>query len=1216
MRAFAGTTGGLSGRVLDAATSAPIAGAKVTLVSPSQSATTTTDSAGRFTFVSLAPDTYTLSIEQTGYDALALSGINVQADAAQTLPLALKKTLRTIGHVTSRSSGDLVRPGTTADVYSVNAAQQDRTAALGGGGNLNSAYSAIASVPGAYVPPNQTGYNETVHIRGGDSGEVGYEFDGIPVNRGFDNYPSGSTSSLGQQELQVYTGATPANSEAQGLAGFINQVIKSGTYPGTQEASFALGGPTYYHSANVELGGANQQRTFSYYVGIGGFNQDHRYVDQFDGASTANEFGPVLFPCPTTAAVLATLPSCFTNGKPNVASQESPGYVLGPSVYGGANAEAIINDATRSTVINLHFGIPHKSGLKDDIQLLYDNDEIFSALSSSALDEGLANVRAFNQYTNGTSSPALTYSDSWQYNGALGTFLPSNYKALVVPYLFPSTPTSRAFDGNIPLDDRDVQLNQQGIFKIQYQKNFSSQAYLRLYGYTYYSDYIGTGPNSSANGGNQYTGYDYGDYELSAHTRGLSATFADQIDSRNLLELQGSLTTSNALRMYNTQMFGPGDEFAVLVNRNDLTSGTCYALAGGVTTPTTCDPGTTLAVNNPATFASLAGIGCSTHNFGCTPSTPASVSGLKCGTGPCGYYVVENGQYGEYNQVKPIFSGYSLTDQYKPFDKLTLNVGLRLDHYAYLGADTTGTPARAFWFNAYNKDTCYDATSGELIDKSTFATTPNPISTSCASAGYQALNLQNISGQRTDYDLLQPRLGMTYALDGNTVVRASYGKYNEQPSSAYEQYSALQQNLPDLLAPSFYKYGFSTPTHAVQPSISYNADLSLEHAFRGTDLSFKLTPFYRQTHDEIENFVLSQQSGLISGFNIGQQTSEGLELALDKGDFGRNGLAAQLSFAYTNSYVQYSTLSNGSSVVSPINADIVQYNVYTSYCASHPADVKCGGVTKGLANITPSNGAPAAACYVGAVASACGAAGAVANPYWNAPPQPLLDPNGKYLPYSTFPAGIGSGANSFEFPYVATLILNYKRDRFTITPSFQLEAGNRYGAPETTPGIDPAAGCGALAGSTVGDPRYPYGTAGGAPYEAQSCAGLLNAIPDPYTGKFDAIGAFREPAELLANLRLSYQATKNVEVVATFANIVNRCFGGQQTAFTYYNSPQVCSYGSLQNYLAPVGNAYNPKDNIQTFLRYPYEPSFGSYNDGGSSLIQPFSAYVSLRLKL
>ena len=108
---------------------------------------------------------------------------------------------------------------------------------LGGGGALNSAYSAIASVPGAYVPANQNGYLQAVHVRGGDASEVGYEFDGIPVNRAFDNYPSSSLSSLGQLELQVYTGATPANAEAQGLAGFINQVIKTGTFPGYATAN-------------------------------------------------------------------------------------------------------------------------------------------------------------------------------------------------------------------------------------------------------------------------------------------------------------------------------------------------------------------------------------------------------------------------------------------------------------------------------------------------------------------------------------------------------------------------------------------------------------------------------------------------------------------------------------------------------------------------------------------------------------------------------------------------------------------------------------------------------------------------------------------------------------------------------------------------------------------------------------------------------------------
>ncbi len=71
------------------------------------------------------------------------------------------------------------------------------------------------------------------------STEVGYEFDGIPINRGFDNYVGGGESSLGQLELQVYTGATPANAEAQGLAGFINQVIKTGTYPGYGSASLS-----------------------------------------------------------------------------------------------------------------------------------------------------------------------------------------------------------------------------------------------------------------------------------------------------------------------------------------------------------------------------------------------------------------------------------------------------------------------------------------------------------------------------------------------------------------------------------------------------------------------------------------------------------------------------------------------------------------------------------------------------------------------------------------------------------------------------------------------------------------------------------------------------------------------------------------------------------------------------------------------------------------
>ena len=265
--AIAGTTGGLNGTVTAADTKAPIAGAKVTVVSPSQAATTVTDASGHFAFVSLAPDEYTISIEKAGFDSGSFPGVAVFADAQQTLSLSLRKALTTIANVTSRSASNLVRSGTTADLYSVNSAQQERVAGLGGGGNLNSAYSAISTVPGAYVPANQSGYNQAVHVRGGDSYEVGYEFDGIPVNRAFDNYPSGSLSSLGQLELQVYTGATPSNAEAQGLAGFINQVIKTGTFPGYANINPTIGTPTFYHSLNVEAGGATPDRLFSYYVG-------------------------------------------------------------------------------------------------------------------------------------------------------------------------------------------------------------------------------------------------------------------------------------------------------------------------------------------------------------------------------------------------------------------------------------------------------------------------------------------------------------------------------------------------------------------------------------------------------------------------------------------------------------------------------------------------------------------------------------------------------------------------------------------------------------------------------------------------------------------------------------------------------------------------------------------------------------------------------------
>ncbi|HLI97454.1 MAG TPA: carboxypeptidase regulatory-like domain-containing protein, partial [Candidatus Baltobacteraceae bacterium] len=381
---LAGTTGSLNGVVTEATTGKPISDANITVTSPSQTATTRTDASGRYVFLSLAPDTYVLSLNKSGYESVALSGVSIFADQSQTVNAQLHPSLKTIASVTSRSSISPVKPGTTTDVYSVNPAVTRATAPVGGGADLDNAYSAIASMPGAYVPPDQSGVNQTVYIRGGNYDQIGYEYDGVPVNRSFDNYPSHTASTLGQQELQIYTGGGTADSNATGLSGFINQVVKTGTYPGFGSVTGRVGTPAFDHELQVEVGGANPDRTFSYYLGMSGYNSQYRYLTQDNGASVNSEF-PQFWPSYVTTNLPfwpAVYPTCNNNSannfyvNPILGSSSTVALWNTPGCYDflNSNIDLPVGIDGRETVANVHFGIPHKhdSG-RDDVQILYTN---------------------------------------------------------------------------------------------------------------------------------------------------------------------------------------------------------------------------------------------------------------------------------------------------------------------------------------------------------------------------------------------------------------------------------------------------------------------------------------------------------------------------------------------------------------------------------------------------------------------------------------------------------------------------------------------------------------------------------------------------------------------------------------------------------------------------------------------------------------------------
>ncbi|HEY5426861.1 MAG TPA: carboxypeptidase regulatory-like domain-containing protein, partial [Candidatus Tumulicola sp.] len=574
--ARASTTGVIRGRVVDAATNAPIAGATVIALSPSQRAATTTDGSGVFSFLALNPDTYTLQVEKAGYAAASQPGATVFADQTSTYVITLASALKTIGRVTSRGAASLVRPGTTSDVYSVNASGQKAAESVAGSGSLNQAYGAIASVPGVAVPSGQQGWYQSVYIRGGDYDQVAYEFDGVPVVRQSDFAPIVTLSALGQQEVQIYTGGTPATSNSSGLAGYINQVIKTGTSPGYAVVDGAIGGPQFYHFLSAETGGATPDRLFSYYVGLAAADQTYRYVDQFNGVSDPQYFYPLnirsnnaVYEVPDGSCALRRGPGGCA-GDPNYGASYSPG---------ASYFQALGLD--RETVMNLRFGIPHHNdGGRDDVQMLYVTGNIATQFYSS-----------YNDTTLGPVWPGgVPYLDSTYYNGALGA---APNPSQLVTGRFPSSPTDRTYNNTtvsgtptdpslVGLDQRDGNNVGFSVEKLQYQRNFDNHSYLRVLGYSEYSDWLINGPN-----GAQLTfAADPAEYDVLAWIWGAGAIYSNQLGSKNLFTASLAYNTQT-LATYNAEFASGGPNsrpptgLGTIISSYVGKNGNCYNFTTG-----------------------------------------------------------------------------------------------------------------------------------------------------------------------------------------------------------------------------------------------------------------------------------------------------------------------------------------------------------------------------------------------------------------------------------------------------------------------------------------------------------------------------------------------------------------------------------------------------------------------------------------------------------
>ncbi len=1263
--ALAGVTGNIAGTVKDSS-GAPIADVSVQAVAASGVSTTTTDAGGHFILLSLNPDTYTVNLSKSGYQDISFPGVTVFADQTQQIALTMTKQLKVIAHTTSTAGATgLVKSGISSDLYQVNAAQIQASTAVGGGGNLNSIYSAIATTPGLIVGTGGMGWNQPVVIHGSNPFFSGFEYDGIPVNRAFDNYTSSTGSSLGLQQLEVYTGGGPSAIASNGVSGFINQVIKTGTFPGYANINGGIGSNAFYHQFGVEAGGSTPDRNFSYYVGLSGYNQAFRYIDQNNGGGITN-YGsafsnydalgqiPGVFgfggnpwgngtygAC--TAANLQSTPSEYNPffdqwlakqyGIPTSyvtfdSYLKAPGGDLAPGClipYSGLMGfENFLTD--RENVVNLHMGIPHHNGLRDDVQLLWSASALKSYFQSAPNDAGpgatnfgFAKVGWYGYSPQGLGIVGpyqAQYTDAITYNQPFGSRIASCETVSasgvctaglnVAPTQVYSQPNSpqHSFDGTIPGNLTDLTNNDTGIVKLQYTHALDPRSFLRVYAYTFFSDWTEDGPVS----GSSPLAFEYPfsgvapDYDLITHTSGGQLQYTNQINDQNLIQVTGNYTQASVVRFNNTGYAGGASPIGYISQSNGVYS--CWDPSTGQPSSNGCISGyRSNAAGGPTGFA--------------PPGSPAAKAGAYWAS------LWNYNASGTYNQVKPQFYNAAISDQLRPNDKWLFDMALRYDSFTYNLPSGFSQAQNPFYAQIVNDYVCYNYNTGQVLTNPLGAGAvppPTPVLTtgSCSdiAPGYihpgqtnKPFTLSYPSQYTQTY--WEPRISGTYTQSPDTVWRFSAGRYAEPPISASVNYLYRGGSGVNLWA-SFMNAGFLSPFHPIPGMSSGQYSLSYEHHMSGTQWSLKVTPFYNATSNwEQQSFI---GANFVTQIPVGQAQSYGSELALNYGDFSRNGWSGTLALTYTQSQVKFQNLL-GQSQVNLVNQAIANYNQLT----------KAGGGSQCYsgAGLTTGFGTP----------ESCKKAGAIYNMYYNKSPQGFLDPNAWY-PQGSLALALSGGNNNPSFyntPWVATILANWRHDKLAITPSLQFESGAPYGSPLDTIANDPRTctnnqGMDGVADNPhFGQPGsslwcdYRTIVSGSAATASKYPAAGYLYIPNPQTGSYASIGQYTQPNILIGNLQATYDVSPRVRLQLTGAGIFHACWGGTAEPWTAAAPPGGAICGYLPNgwYTANAFNGTSPYDKHANPTPMAWETqSYIPKSNNTSGGYLPFNLYITGQIRL
>jgi outer membrane receptor protein involved in Fe transport len=207
-------TGKLSGKVTDASTGEPLISANVIIEGATLGAAT--DFEGYYSIINIRPGTYTVDFRYIGYGTKIVQNVIINADKTTSIDVTLSPEAIEGEVVVVTAEKPVIEFNQTSSVKTVSSEDIESLPVQ--------SLTDIIKLQAGTVQTSDGKF----HIRGGRSGEIQFQVEGVSINNPFNNESSLSLDRSVIEEVSVVSGTFDAK-YGHAMSGIINTTLKSGT---------------------------------------------------------------------------------------------------------------------------------------------------------------------------------------------------------------------------------------------------------------------------------------------------------------------------------------------------------------------------------------------------------------------------------------------------------------------------------------------------------------------------------------------------------------------------------------------------------------------------------------------------------------------------------------------------------------------------------------------------------------------------------------------------------------------------------------------------------------------------------------------------------------------------------------------------------------------------------------------------------------------------